>query len=1101
MKKLILLLLIFTLFLSANDIKQNKNELLNLQLTLISSFSDAVHSLQQERGASCGFISSNGTKFTQRLQNIRNRSDIKIFALHKLFKEKNITLFFNKEQQKRLNKTLEYIFLTRLRISNLKINFPLTYSKYTKSITLMLSDITTIIEKIKDSQLNNTLYTYSVLLLYKESIGQKRAALSALFSLKEPAKEIFEYYLTSDIQEKMYLKNFLRNASLEIKKQYNKILENPVLDKVLFYEKLAQKRLSDKKVDVDPQKWFQDVTLKINLIQELEYRLFEEALKRIKQLNSIHKITLSAEENSWIETNIVKVGVEQWSPIIFSNNTHDIDGIAGDYMNLIIKKTGLQIEVINKDWKDIFQEFQDKKIDLLPATYKTEERTKFGIYIYESYFKIKDALYFKSSNININSLKDLEGKKLAIPMGYKIIEQIHKKFPTIKIILTNGLDDSINRVLNGEVTAFYDGQIAADKKISTELIQGLKFVYVTSFTTPGLYFFSQKDKPLLNSIIEKALQTITLAEKKEIIKRWSPPKEVINYTYVWRIAVVLLLVIVTFLFISHKLKMKIKEKTADIEEKNYQLENLVTSFNKNVIFSHTDLEGKITHVSEAFCKICGYTEQELLGQSHNILRHPDMSEEIFRDIWKDLKQQACVKAEIKNLKKDGTFYWVISKFEPEYDLEGNHIGYSALREDITDKKAIETLTKNLEKEVESQIKKFKEQKEFVQTLLDSQDQLIITTDGSYLESANKTFLDFFAVDTVQEFQEEYKTSCICETFNPQSPDNYLQPVMHYMPWIDYILLEPLGAIHKVMITRNQTNFIFSVSAAKLPGKRGLKSAVFTDITEIETAKQEIEAIHKNIKDSIEYASLIQGALIPENTVFKEYFQDYFTLWHPKDTVGGDIYLFERLRSDDECLLMVIDCTGHGVPGAFVTMLVKAIERQIVAKIKHSDEIVSPANLLGVFNHSMKHLLKQENHNSLSNAGFDGTIVYYNKKDKILKFAGAETPLFYIKNGELKMIKGDRYSVGYKKCDTDYKYTEHIINVEEGMQFYLTTDGYLDQNGGKKGFPFSKKRFKNIITEYHQETMADQQEVLLTELDLYQGDYETNDDITVIGIKI
>ena len=282
---------------------------------------------------------------------------------------------------------------------------------------------------------------------------------------------------------------------------------------------------------------------------------------------------------------------------------------------------------------------------------------------------------------------------------------------------------------------------------------------------------------------------------------------------------------------------------------------------------------------------------------------------------------------------------------------------------------------------------------------------------------------------------------------------------------------------------------------------GWLDGVIFDITNQKELQKEIEAINKHTRESIEYASLIQGALIPDNNLLRNHFQDYFAIWHPKDIVGGDIYLFEELRDKDECLLMVIDCTGHGVPGAFVTMLVKAIERQIIAKINTSDEVVSPANILGIFNKSMKHLLKQEDEDSISNAGFDGAIIYYNKKENILKFAGAETPLFILEDEDLKVIKGDRYSVGYKKCAMDHEYKEHTIQTKKDMQFYVTTDGYLDQNGGEKGFPFGKKRFQNIIKDYHKETMADQQEVFLMELDNYQAGEETNDDITLIGLKI
>jgi hypothetical protein len=237
-----------------------------------------------------------------------------------------------------------------------------------------------------------------------------------------------------------------------------------------------------------------------------------------------------------------------------------------------------------------------------------------------------------------------------------------------------------------------------------------------------------------------------------------------------------------------------------------------------------------------------------------------------------------------------------------------------------------------------------------------------------------------------------------------------------------------------------------------------------------------------------------------------YFKDHFVTWTPKDTVGGDIWLFDDLRHEDECLLLFIDCTGHGVPGAFVTMIVKAVEREITSMIKADKDMdISPAWIMGYFNKTIKKLLRQESKDSLSNAGWDGGIIYYNRRTQILKFAGAETPLFYITaNGEFKTVKGNRYSVGYKKCDPNYEYKETIIEVEEGMKFYCTTDGYLDQNGGAKDFPFGKKRFGNIIKEYYKESMAELQAVFQYEMLEYENaipNNDRNDDMTVIAFEI
>jgi serine phosphatase RsbU (regulator of sigma subunit) len=283
--------------------------------------------------------------------------------------------------------------------------------------------------------------------------------------------------------------------------------------------------------------------------------------------------------------------------------------------------------------------------------------------------------------------------------------------------------------------------------------------------------------------------------------------------------------------------------------------------------------------------------------------------------------------------------------------------------------------------------------------------------------------------------------------------------------------------------------------------KNLESIVSERTKELQDAKDILQETHKNIQDSIRYGSLIQHTILPDNELFSDFYQDFFIIWDPKDTVGGDIYLFEKLGNENESLLMVIDCTGHGVPGAFVTMLVKAIERQIIANIKYGNEEISPASILSYFNKTIKHLLKQETEESISNAGFDGGILYYNKKEKTIKYAGANTPLFIIENKELRIIKGDRHSIGYKKSDANFVFQEYVIDANDGMSLYLTTDGYIDQNGGEKGFPFGKKRFESLILENHTLSFQEQREILIDNFSAYKQNEDRNDDVTVVGIKI
>ena len=276
------------------------------------------------------------------------------------------------------------------------------------------------------------------------------------------------------------------------------------------------------------------------------------------------------------------------------------------------------------------------------------------------------------------------------------------------------------------------------------------------------------------------------------------------------------------------------------------------------------------------------------------------------------------------------------------------------------------------------------------------------------------------------------------------------------------------------------------------------SAIRQDIT----PQKELEELHKNVKSSIEVASFIQESLLPTDIFVNSCFKDNFIIWEPKDIVGGDIYFLEKLRNEEECLLMVIDCTGHGVPGAFISMLIKAIEKQIVqALINKPTKEISPGKILQEFNITLKEILKQKKRNLASNIGFDGGIIYYNKKEKIIRYAGASNSLIYYDNNEIKTIRGDRHSIGYKNSDISYEFENHDINVEEGMKFYLFSDGYIDQIGGEKNQSFSKSRTIDIIDKNKDKEMQDQKNILIKELNNYQGELERIDDVTFIAVEI
>ena len=272
----------------------------------------------------------------------------------------------------------------------------------------------------------------------------------------------------------------------------------------------------------------------------------------------------------------------------------------------------------------------------------------------------------------------------------------------------------------------------------------------------------------------------------------------------------------------------------------------------------------------------------------------------------------------------------------------------------------------------------------------------------------------------------------------------------------------------------------------------------TDYAIIETQRKELSKVNSDINESIEYASFMQEAILPSLNTLKNYCQDYFVYWKPRDIVGGDIYFISELKSQNEVIIMVIDGVGHGVSGAFLTILVKAIETQVIAEIDNEKLEPSPSKILQYFNKSIKTMLKQDK-SSKSNTGFDGGVLYYNKETNTCKYSGAKTDLYLIKENQLEIIKGDRKNVGFVRTKIDQKYTEHKFVIEKGYKLYITTDGIIDQEGLNNSI-YGKNRFQTLLLENHQNSFKKQKEFIEKSFYTFKGSYKQSDDITILGIE-
>lgn len=266
-------------------------------------------------------------------------------------------------------------------------------------------------------------------------------------------------------------------------------------------------------------------------------------------------------------------------------------------------------------------------------------------------------------------------------------------------------------------------------------------------------------------------------------------------------------------------------------------------------------------------------------------------------------------------------------------------------------------------------------------------------------------------------------------------------------------------------------------------------------TQLETIHTELESQNERMLDSIRYAEMIQRSLLPGIERIKVVSTDSMFIWIPKDIVGGDI--FYTYADPDMSLIALMDCTGHGVPGAFLTMIVYSEIRKIIME----DKCRQPSEILSRLNKAVKNVLHKNNQDANTDDGLDAAVCAIDHSGKHVDYAGARIPLFYVANGTVHTVNGDKQSIGYKDSDDDFVFTNHRIDVENPYSFYLKTDGFTDQLGGEKQLRFGTNRFKELIQNNYNASYGDQRKTFLQALITYQGDNEQMDDITLIGFHV
>jgi serine phosphatase RsbU (regulator of sigma subunit) len=275
-------------------------------------------------------------------------------------------------------------------------------------------------------------------------------------------------------------------------------------------------------------------------------------------------------------------------------------------------------------------------------------------------------------------------------------------------------------------------------------------------------------------------------------------------------------------------------------------------------------------------------------------------------------------------------------------------------------------------------------------------------------------------------------------------------------------------------------------------------------------KEEIENKTIKITHSINYASRIQFAMLSNIHVLQGNFIDHFVFFKPKEAVSGDFYWFSVVKEDSapslfrkktvldetsKIVVAVVDCTGHGVPGAFMSMLGDAYLNQII----NLQKILEPEKILMELHKAIRSTLQQQETDN--NDGMDIALCVIDKTKRTMEFSGAKNPLIYIQSGKMERINGDLMSIGGLQKERVRHFNKYTIDITTETTVYLFSDGYQDQFGGKYGRKFMAKPFRDILFDNHTKTFEEQKNLLSSTLKKWQGKYTQMDDITVVGFKI
>ncbi|MCP5368374.1 MAG: PAS domain S-box protein [Hyphomicrobiales bacterium] len=487
-------------------------------------------------------------------------------------------------------------------------------------------------------------------------------------------------------------------------------------------------------------------------------------------------------------------------------------------------------------------------------------------------------------------------------------------------------------------------------------------------------------------------------------------------------------------------------------------------------------DGTVEGFSPAAERIFGYAADEVVGRNVSMLMPQPYRDNHDRYLQAYLRTGEAkiigLGRELTGLRKDGsTFPFELTVADSSM---GTHVTFTGVVRDISSRK--QTLTELAEKELKLRL------------AMDNMSDGIYTLDAEgRFHMFNERYLELVEapadlVAVGMPILDLFLHSARHGYYGPGDPEEQARRRV-----ASYLSPAPIETEITTISGR-------CLSVRKAPIEGGGAVVVVSDISASKRAQRELADAFAIISDSIEYASRIQRALLPHSRYLADGLDDHFVIWEPRDRVSGDMYWYRDCA--DGFLIAVADCTGHGVPGAFMSLIATGSLDCAMRERPDGD----PAGVLAIINRSIKRYLDHNRTDNGNDDGLDVGVCRLRPAAGELVFSGAHFSLFVANGADVDVLKGDRANAGYRSVPVTQTYARQVRELDPEASYYLVTDGLLDQVGERTGRMFGKRRFKDLLAAIHHLPMAEQEARIRDHLRSYQGSQERRDDVTVLAFR-